>query len=299
MNIIPYYRQIALISLVGGAFLFLLVIPGVFENKALRERNLAYLAEIRDKKVEREPFFKSVKSVLSNRAFVMKIILFFGYQASVALVNASALYVAIYLLRDAGQMIFLVGGMMVGALITVPIWVFVSKKVNNNKTMSIIGAITMLISYIPMVFVQGTIGWTIAVTIFGVGLSGQWFMSPPTMGDVIDDYTVKTGKREPSLFLGYQTFFIRFGEAFKVLTIMLVHLWTFFPAGEPTYLDLAFSLPPDQLKLALFGIKIHTALVPAVLVLITLILFWAFYPLTPEKVAENKRKLAEMGLSEV
>ncbi len=298
IDIMQHYRNVAWVSLIGGIFLFLLVIPGIFEDKKLRERNLEYLASLDRNKIERKPFFSTVKEVLSNRAFVMKIVLFFGYQASVALVNASALYVANYILGSPGDLIFLLGGMLAGALVTTPIWVLVSRKVNNNKVMSIIGAITMLVSYIPMFFVNGLIPWVIAVVIFGVGLSGQWFMAPPTMGDIIDDHAVRTGKKEASIFLGYQTFFIRFGEAFKVLTIMVVHLLTYFPTGEPTLTDLQAVLTPDQLRVALFGIRIHTAIVPAVLVLITLILFWIYYPLTPEKVAENKLKLAEMGLSE-
>ncbi|MBN2155137.1 MAG: MFS transporter [Candidatus Lokiarchaeota archaeon] len=298
IEIMQHYRSVAWVSLIGGIFLFLLVIPGIWEHKKLRERNLEYLESLDRNKIERKPFFSTVKEMLSNKAFVMKIVLFFGYQASVALVNASALYVANYLLRDPGLLIFLLGGMLVGALLSTPLWVIISRKVNNNKLMSIIGAITMLVSYIPMIFVNDLVPWVIGLVVFGIGLSGQWFMSPPTMGDVIDDYTVRTGKKEASIFLGYQTFFIRFGEAFKVLTIMVVHLLTFFPPGEPTYTSLEAALTPDQLQIALFGIRIHTAIVPAVLVLITLILFWVLYPLTPDIVAENKKKLAEMGLSE-
>jgi GPH family glycoside/pentoside/hexuronide:cation symporter len=298
IDIMQHYRNVAWISLAGGIFLFVLTIPGIFENKKLRKRNLEYLASLEQKKIKGKPFFSTVKEVLSNKAFVMKIVLFFGYQASVALVNASALYVANFILVSPEDLIFLLGGMLAGALITAPLWVLISRKVNNNKLMSIVGAITMLVSYIPMFFVQGLWSWVIALVIFGVGLSGQWFMAPPTMGDIIDDHAVRTGEKEPSIFLGYQTFFIRFGEAFKVLTIMVVHALTFFPVGEPTYSDLVSVLTPDQLKVALFGIRIHTAIVPAILVLITLILFWIYYPLTPEKVAENKLKLAEMGISE-
>jgi Na+/melibiose symporter-like transporter len=298
LKIIPYYRRVAWVSLIGGIFLFLLIIPGVYENKELRKRNLDYLTLLEEKKIERKPFFSTVKEVLSNKAFVMKIVLFFGYQASVALVNASALYVANYILQSPGDLIFLLGGMLVGALLSAPLWVIVSRKVNNNKLMSIVGAITMLISYIPMFFVNGLWAWVAGLVLFGIGLSGQWFMAPPTMGDVIDDHAVRTGKKEPSIFLGYQTFFIRFGEAFKVLTILVVHELTYFPTGVATYGGLVNALTPSQLQTALFGIRIHTAIVPAILVLITLIVFWVYYPLTPDKVAENKRILAEMTILE-
>ena len=40
----------------------------------------------------------------------------------------------------------------------------------------------------------------------------------------------------------------------------------------------------------------HAALIPALIVLITIFIFWKWYDLTPELVEENKRKLKEMGL---
>lgn len=284
------YRTVGLVSFVGGIFLFLLVIPGIFENKAMRERNLTYLREVHQK--DQMTFGAKFKEVMSNRAFVFKIVFFFGYQAAVALINASALYVTIYLLDDPESMIFLLGSMLIGALITVPMWVYLSKRLNNNKRVSIIGGVTMLISYIPMIFINNLVGWIIALFIFGIGLGGQWFCDPPVMGDVLDDIAVRTGKREPSVYYGYQTFFIRFGEAFKAATILLAHKFTGFNEGLKSLTELANNV--ENLDLALFGIRIHTALVPALLVLITTFLFWKFYPLTPEKVAENKAKLREM-----
>jgi GPH family glycoside/pentoside/hexuronide:cation symporter len=281
------YRTVGKVSLVGGVFLFLLVIPGIFENKTMRERNLLYLKEL--KPDEQVSFFSKVKEVLSNKAFIFKVIFFFGYQVAVTLVNASALYVTIFLLDDPGAMIFLLGSMLIGALITVPLWLNLSKRLNDNKKVSIIGGITMIISFIPMIFVGGIIGWVISLFLFGVGLGGQWFMDPPTMGDVLDDIAVRTGKREPSVYYGYQTFFIRFGEAFKAATILLAHKFTGFEEGNKTLSELAANI--DNLDLALFGIRIHTAIVPAILVIITTVLFWRFYPLTPDKIAENTRAL--------
>ena len=43
------------------------------------------------------------------------------------------------------------------------------------------------------------------------------------------------------------------------------------------------------------SIRIHTAIVPAAVMLVATLLFWWLYDLTPAKVMENK-KLEEMGL---
>ena len=44
------------------------------------------------------------------------------------------------------------------------------------------------------------------------------------------------------------------------------------------------------------GIRVHTAIVPALLVLAMTIVFWRRYDLTPQKAAENRRRLEEMGI---
>jgi Na+/melibiose symporter-like transporter len=78
------------------------------------------------------------------------------------------------------------------------------------------------------------------------------------------------------------------------VVIGIVHSMTGFISGASSLKELmAQSASP---ALALFGIRIHSAIFPAIVVLITTLLFWKLYDLTPDKVAENKRKLDEMGI---
>ena len=61
--------------------------------------------------------------------------------------------------------------------------------------------------------------------------------------------------------------------------------------------ELATALgTPQALNLALLGIRIHSAVIPAIFALILLIVFWKFYDLTPDKVQANKEKLRELGI---
>ncbi|MHA1602398.1 MAG: MFS transporter, partial [Promethearchaeota archaeon] len=283
------------VSVIGGVILISFTIPGLFENKRLRQMNLKRSENI--EKERPESFIKSFKEAMKNRNFVYKIIFFFGYQASVALINGSALYVITFILDvDEDFLTLLLGTMLIGALLTVPLWLYISKKVNDNKKVSILGAIMMLISYIPMLFVTSKVGWLIALFLFGIGLGGQWFMDPPLMGDVLDDIAVKTGKRQQSIYYGIQTFFIRFGEGFKAFTIVVAHWIGGLPANVETRSELVTQVGVDGLNRALFGIRIHIAIVPFIVVLIGLILFWWKYNLTPENVKKNKELIAEMGL---
>ena len=160
--------------------------------------------------------------------------------------------------------------------------------------MGIIAGIIMFISFIPMLFIANPILWIMSMLLFGVGLGAQWWVNIPIMGDIIDDHAVRTGKYTPSIFVGYETFFIRFGEAFKAATIAIAHLATGFEEGIRNRADLIASNP--EWELALIGIRIHAALVPAIVVAITTILFAFLYPLTPAKIAENKARLDEMDV---
>ena len=145
-----------------------------------------------------------------------------------------------------------------------------------------------------MIFVSGLVPWMISLLLFGIGIGGSWFIDPPMMGDVLDHLAVKTGKRQHAIYYGFQAFFIRFGQSLIILTIAFTHIFTGFVEGAKSLAELKAQSP--SIDLALFGIRIHSAIVPAIFVLITIILFWKFYDLTPEKVAQNKEKLKELGL---
>lgn len=287
------YRSAALLTF-GGAFFFLLLfLPGMYESPKLREK---YKHSEGTQGQANEPFLKVAKDILTDRTMSMKILFYFGYQAAVALMNASALYIVTYILDDPenNYFIFIMGGMLAGALISTPIWVRISQRVNNNKKMCIIAGFLMFATFLPMIFVSSLVGWIICIFLFGISLGGQWFINSPTMGDVLDSVAVKTGKREQSLYYGFQTFVIRFGEAFKALVIAVAHLATGFQEGNPTLTDMTNAV--DDINLVLFGIRIHTAIVPAILVLVCTLLFWKYYDLTPEKIRENRLKLDELGI---
>jgi GPH family glycoside/pentoside/hexuronide:cation symporter len=294
-NIPETYRTAAWIGVGLGIIIFLLMIPGVFEDKKTRdlyeERRIKLEAE------EHEVFLKTAKRIITDRRFMVKVIYFFGYQAAVALLSASAQFMVIFVIGGTTfDISIFMAAMLIGALGSLPIWLHFSKKINNNKRMSIIAGFVMVFTFLPVAFSVGYVFYFIALLLFGIGLGGQWFMDPPTMGDVLDDLAVRTGKMEQAIYYGYQTFFIRFGEAFKVIIIGIIHILTGFPEGVATYTELVNEVGAENIFLPLLGVRIHAAIIPAILVLITIFVFWKWYDLTPDKVKENKAKLLELGL---
>ncbi len=287
------YQTAALITTSFGMLIFILVMPGIWEDKKTKE--LYQKRRQMQKEQVKGSFFNSAKTVVSQTNFRAKVILFFGYQVGAVMLQYSAFYIVTYILdEEAGALTYLLGAMLLGALISVPLWVYLSKKINNNKKISVMGAIIMFFTFIPMIFVSDLLSWIIILILWGMGLGGQWFSDPPTMGDVLDDAAVKTGKREQGIYYGFQAFFIRLGYATIAVTIAIVHTLTGFVEGAPSLAELKARSPTPEL--ALLGIRIHAAIVPAILIIITVIIFWKFYDLTPDKVAVNKAKLKELGL---
>jgi GPH family glycoside/pentoside/hexuronide:cation symporter len=289
------YRTMAWIS-IGIAFIFFfLMLPGVWENKRLREQ-YSTQREIM-KQAEYEGFFHTMWRVIRDRRFMVKVIFFFGYQAAAALIQASGPYFITFVINGTDlDLTLILGAMLLGALGSVYFWLKLATRVNNNKKMSLYAGWAMFIFFIPIMFtrVTGFIGLVIAMLLWGIGLGGQWYMDPPTMGDVLDDLTVRNNKRENSIYYGWNAFFIRLSGVFTALVFGIVHPLTGFIEGTHSLADLQALSPTPEL--AVFGIILQGSVIPAILVLITIFIFWKWYDITPELVEENKKKLRELGL---
>ena len=287
------YQIAALITVMLGIVFFIFTIPGIWEDKKTRE----YYQQMREmaKGEELESFFKTAKKVIKDKVLMSKILMLFGFQVVVVMLQTSAFYIVTYILdMEASAITFILGAMLLGAIIAIPFWLLIGNRLNNNKKLSLISACIMFFTFIPMIFVTGLIAWIIVLFLFGIALGGQWFSDPPTMADVLDDIAVRTRKREQAIYFGYQVFFIKLGQTTIAITIAIVHSLTGFVGGAPSLKDLRAKSPtPD---LALFGIRIHAAIVPAIILLIMIFVFWKFYDLTPDKVAANKAKLKELRL---
>jgi GPH family glycoside/pentoside/hexuronide:cation symporter len=266
-----------------GVILWLFTIPGIFEDK--RVRDLRFKRKESGEKQEIEPFIKSTVTVVKDRNFMLKMIHFFGYQVGAVMTQTSAYYVVTYILLNQTSITILLLSMLIGSLISVPIWNYVAHKLNDNRKVGLIACAVLFVTFIPLMIVGDVIGWIISLVLFGVGIGANWYIDPPMMGDVLDDVSVRTGKTQYTIYYGFQAFFIKFGQTFIAITIALSHVLTGFDPANPIQTDFA-----------LFGIRVHTAIVPAILMLITLIIFWKWYDITPEKVLENKSKLKELGL---
>lgn len=265
-----------------GIVVITLSIPGCREDQILIDRYLTTY----DDKAKRESFFGTLKIAMKQKAFVVFIITYTLYRSLVILIQASVPYLVLFVLeKKASAAILLSAGFLIGALISIPFWIFLAKKTNNNRKVMIIAGFAIAIFTVPLIFITHYEALIIAMILWGFCLGGFWVMISPVLADVIDESVVKTGKREEGIYNGFQQFFGRLGIMIQAISFVLVHTFTGFKEGAKTQTDLA-----------IWGIQIHFALIPMILILLGTIIFWKWYDLTPEKVEINQEKVKEMGL---
>jgi len=281
-NLRSYFVQGIVIFLVATIG-FLISIPGVKEEKELITM---YLEKFKETEAERKPFFRALLVALKQKPFVSFIVLYVMYQTLVVSMTGSVPYVVRYSLQEdetVNTLIF--AGFLIGVLISTPFWLRLSQKTNNNRKLMIIAGILMSLFNIPLIFIRDLIPMMIAMVVWGTGQGGFWFLIFPVLADVIDNSVVVTGRREEGIYSGFQQFFGRVGIMIQAMTFAIVHYLTGFVEGADF-----------QLESAIWGIHIHLAVVPMVLMLFGTFIFWRFYDLRPSSVDENQLKIKAMGI---
>ncbi len=275
---------VALIASVS-AILFL---PGAREDKVIKDRYYS-------KEYERMGFFKGMKEVVTQKSFMAFFISYTTFGVATTLMTGMVIYVSVFVLRtDPFVMTILFAIFLIGALISVPFWLRFLKKTNNNKKVYLIGGVALCLAILPLSFFQTVIDLMIMFFILGLAIGGIWTLGVPKIySDVQDDYVVRTGKNQKGVLVGTWAFIGRFTNFIDELLIALVFGLVGFKAGYDTYEELAAVV--DDIQLVMWGIRLLVGIIPMCIILLGVVVFWKLYPLTPEKMLENKAKLKELG----
>ena len=259
-----------------------LAIPGAREDQV---RIDCYLEKC-EEGYEKDPFFKTFKSCLKQKNFMAYIIAFVFYVAMTTMMVSSITYLVRFILkREAGAVTLIMVGFLIGSFCSIPIWMKIAHKTNNDRKTIIIAAFFMAFALIPMIFLEDYFLIIISVAVWGVGLGGFYAMQGPVFANAIDEAIINTGKKEEGIYGGIQAFMNRFSFVVLAISFAVVHTLTGFVEGADTQSDLA-----------IWGIRIHMAVLPMIFMFIGAFILLRYYDLTPEKVKVNKERLAEMGL---
>ena len=102
--------------------------------------------------------------------------------------------------------------------------------------------------------------------------------------DVLDEKIIITKTPSRGATVGISSFFSRLSRAAQIGVFTIVHIVTGFNENAST-----------QTFWAQIGIRLHMSVIPAIIVLICTIIYWKYYPITPQIWLENKQKLKELG----
>ncbi|TFG14943.1 MAG: MFS transporter [Promethearchaeota archaeon] len=270
------------IAMVFGIATMLIAIPGCREDrKTIDQYLLTY-----EKKPERESFLVETKLAFKIVPFLAFLALYVLYQAATVSMIASIPYVVRFILgMPASATTLIMAAMLIGTVISIPIWVKLAQKNNDNRKVMLIAITLMGIFTAPLIFLESYILIILTMLIWGMTLGGWWSMLFPVMSDVIDESVVRYQKREEGTYNGILQFFGRLGSIIQVLSFAIVHTLTGFVEGAET-----------QSSTALLGIHIHLGLIPMICLLLAALIFWKFYDIKPDKVNQNQQKIKELGL---
>ncbi len=262
------------------ATMAILFLPGMYENKEIKDRYFV-------SKVERESFVNTLKSSLKQKSFVIYIILFFGFQIVTGSLTASIPYAVQIVLGGPdpeGNTILLFAFFLQGAIIGAIVWIFLAKKIRNNKKTAVIGGVTLTLAALLTTFYVGLIDSIIYITILGFMMGNFWALMTIYLADVMDERMIITKSDIRGATIGVQSFFSRLSRGVQIATFAIVHMLTGFVEGQTV-----------QTELAKLGVRLHMSVIPAIILAICTFIYWKYYPITPQIWMENKKKLKELG----
>ena len=269
---------LAIIGFIGGV----IMIPGHRENKELIDHYFNSGAAY----AERENFIKEFISSIKKKNFALLVMLSFVYAFVTESILISLIYFVIYNLDASVEaVIYPVIGYLIGATITIPIWTKLSNKMRNNKKLIVIGALFLGLATLTFLFINSVIWLLIAGIIIGVPTGLFFAIQDAVYADVVDEVVSIDGTRREASLFGIKSLVQRIALAIVPVIVVGIHILTGFDPATGT-----------QSELALFGIRLHIALIPGILLMIGGLLFWKFYDLTPEKLKNVRAKIKELGI---
>jgi GPH family glycoside/pentoside/hexuronide:cation symporter len=293
MSIIPLFiirygdKSTFLLSTIITTIILLLclviLIPGIHESTEVKKRFL------QGYNIEQETsFLKMMKLSLGQKNFMTLLCAYTLITISGGLNMASS----IYFFKDVlGLPLYLSVypniAYYLAVMLSLPLWAIVAARYGNIKTY-ILGILLSGVSYIPYLWITTLEEVIIFSIVRGLGYSCTAFMVLPILSDTYDEITLICGRHQEATLVGIRNIFIRSSVIFQALIIGGVHLMT------------GYNNNPNpntiQTPLAIWGVRVHNALIPMILCFIAGIFMMKGYDLKGEKKILLKENLRKRGL---
>ncbi len=233
--------------------------------------------------------FTALKDAFTNKPFLILLTTWFLNSTAVAIMQSMLIYYYKYVFMDESKVTLAMIFLLVFTILTLPLWVTLSRKL-GKKLAYIIGMSLTLLSVTAFAFFADKMGANPALILMGLAGIGfashyvaPWAMAP----DTIEYGFARSGVRREGIYYSIWTFVIALGGALAGFLV-----------GQG--LDLSGYVPDvAQSARSILGIRLLIGVLPAIIILIGNIVL-AFYPLTKQRYDEvletiRKRQQAEEG----
>lgn len=211
------------------------------------------------------PWREQMRIAFSNRPFVRLMAGFFPQQIGVGAVLAALPFYVVYILgRDNAVVTFMFLSLIVPAIVTMPFWVWVSKRIGKRNAYLICSTLFGLMA-LSLMIGSGERLWLLylQVVVMGAGYAGIQLFPFSMLPDAIHLDHARSGLRREGIFTGVWTAQEKTGMALGALVTGKILDWAGFiesGAGQTV-------AQPDS---ALTGILIAMAIAPAVTMALSL-----------------------------
>ncbi|HNR02945.1 MAG TPA: MFS transporter [Anaerolineaceae bacterium] len=224
--------------------------------------------------------FTALKDAFTNRPFLILLTTWFLNSTAVAIMQSMLIYYYKYVFMDESKVTLAMIFLLAFTILTLPLWVFLSKKL-GKKLAYIIGMSLTLLSVMAFAFFADKMGPNPALILMGLAGIGfashyvaPWAMAP----DTIEYGYARSGVRREGIYYSIWTFVIALGGALAGFLV-----------GRG--LDM-FGYVPDAAQNArsILGIRLLIGILPAIIILAGNLVL-AFYPLTRQRYDEVLEKI--------
>ncbi len=223
-----------------------------------------------------------LKEVFKSKAFILYSFFAFVMGAVSSTAMAFQLYYFEDVTKNTGSEVALVSAITLPfTFLAYYLVQITSKKLGVRKSLLIFIVIS-IIGFLGLFLTRIFILAIIFYLIINMGNAAFWILSLPLLGNVIDDYELKTGNRNEGTFIGILAIISTPSKSIMIFIFTLIITAMGYSGGALV-----------QTEEAVLGIQLGAALVPLIFLIIGFLVL-LFFPLRGEKLEELKKAIKEI-----
>jgi Na+/melibiose symporter-like transporter len=255
-------------------------IPGSKETPEIKERFIQGYET-----TEKKSFIWTMKMAIKQKNFMLALLTYICFMIALGIMSMNTINFVDDVLQEE-QFIRTIGSiyMLVASIITMPIWIYVAKKIGHSRLYTL-GLLSFGLSLLLYSFVSNIIGFYIVNFLTGVTAAMFTIMLSPVLADCYDEITVKTKKHHEATLVGFRNFFLRISVSIQSFIVAIIHAMTFYNPNNLTHSN-------D----ALLGLRLIQGVFPFLFCVVGTLIFYKWFDLKGRKKQEIMQKLKELGL---